>query len=83
MRDYLRTHPSEAAAYSTLKHRLAEQFPNDRERYVVGKTDFILSILEQSGSRLKSWIQSGVRIRCNACFWQLALSMRAFNFAVG
>jgi hypothetical protein len=28
---------------------LAEQFPNDRERYVVGQTDFILSILEQRG----------------------------------
>jgi GrpB-like predicted nucleotidyltransferase (UPF0157 family) len=49
VRDYLRTHPSEAAVYSKLKKRLAERFPNERERYVESKTDFILSILEQCG----------------------------------
>ena len=30
VRDYLRTHPSEAVAYSTLKKRLAERFPKQR-----------------------------------------------------
>jgi GrpB-like predicted nucleotidyltransferase (UPF0157 family) len=49
VRDYLRTHPSEAAVYSKLKKRLAERFPNERDRYVESKTDFILSILEQCG----------------------------------
>jgi GrpB-like predicted nucleotidyltransferase (UPF0157 family) len=49
VRDYLRTHPSEAAVYSKLKKRLAERFPNERERYVESKTNFILSILEQCG----------------------------------
>ena len=49
VRDYLRTHPSEAAVYSKLKKQLAQQFPTERERYVEGKTDFILSILEQCG----------------------------------
>jgi GrpB-like predicted nucleotidyltransferase (UPF0157 family) len=49
VRDYLRTHPSEAAVYSKLKKRLAARFPNERERYVESKTDFILSILEQCG----------------------------------
>jgi len=49
VRDYLRTHPSEAVAYSTLKKRLAERFPNEREHYVEGKTDFIVSILQQCG----------------------------------
>jgi GrpB-like predicted nucleotidyltransferase (UPF0157 family) len=49
VRDYLRTHPSEAVAYSTLKRRLVGQFPSDKERYQQGKTDLILSILRQSG----------------------------------
>ena len=49
VRDYLRTHPSEAAVYSKLKKQLAQQFPTERECYVESKTDFILSILEQCG----------------------------------
>jgi len=49
VRDYLRNHRSEAEAYSSLKKRLAERFPHERERYVQGKTGFILSILEQCG----------------------------------
>jgi GrpB-like predicted nucleotidyltransferase (UPF0157 family) len=49
VRDYLRTHPSEALAYSGLKKKLAKRFPYDRERYVEGKTDFILAILDQCG----------------------------------
>jgi GrpB-like predicted nucleotidyltransferase (UPF0157 family) len=53
VRDYLRTHPSDVAAYSKLKKRLAERFPNERARYVEGKTDFILSILEQCGFSTK------------------------------
>jgi GrpB-like predicted nucleotidyltransferase (UPF0157 family) len=47
VRDYLRTHPSDAVAYSTLKRRLAREFSNARESYVEAKTDFILSILER------------------------------------
>jgi GrpB-like predicted nucleotidyltransferase (UPF0157 family) len=46
VRDYLRTHPSEALAYSNLKKRLAKRFVNERERYVEAKTKFILSILK-------------------------------------
>jgi GrpB-like predicted nucleotidyltransferase (UPF0157 family) len=48
VRDYLRAHPLEAAAYSALKKRLAERFRNERERYQEGKTEFVLSILRQS-----------------------------------
>jgi len=53
VRDYLRTHASEAKVYSTLKKRLAEQHPNEREPYVQGKTNFLLSILEQCGFSAK------------------------------
>ncbi len=49
VRGYLRTHASEAVAYSNLKKQLAERFPRDRERYVDGKTNFIVSILQQCG----------------------------------
>jgi hypothetical protein len=49
LREYLRTHPSDAAAYSALKKTLANQNLNERSRYSEGKTDFILSILERCG----------------------------------
>jgi GrpB-like predicted nucleotidyltransferase (UPF0157 family) len=53
VRDYLRAHPSDAAAYSTLKTELAKRFANERERYNEAKTDFILSILERCGFSAK------------------------------
>lgn len=46
-RDHLRAHPGDAAAYSMLKKQLAEVCGGDIDRYVEGKTDFILSILAQ------------------------------------
>lgn len=48
VRDYLHAHPEAVQAYSELKFRLASTFTNDIDRYVDGKTDFILSILRQS-----------------------------------
>lgn len=44
-RDHLRGHPGDAAAYADLKLELADRFSDDRERYVEGKTAFVLSIL--------------------------------------
>jgi GrpB-like predicted nucleotidyltransferase (UPF0157 family) len=40
-RDYLITHPEDAAAYGTLKEELAERFRLDRASYTEAKTDFI------------------------------------------
>jgi GrpB-like predicted nucleotidyltransferase (UPF0157 family) len=48
-RDHLRTHRSDVVAYSSLKKQLSERFAHDINRYVEGKTDFILSILAQYG----------------------------------
>jgi GrpB-like predicted nucleotidyltransferase (UPF0157 family) len=45
-RDYLREHDDVARAYGELKRTLADQFPNDREAYVNGKTEFIRSVVE-------------------------------------
>lgn len=43
-RDYLIAHPDEAQAYSSLKEKLAKQFPTDIEGYLEGKSGFIAEI---------------------------------------
>ena len=45
LRDYLRANPQAVQGYGELKKRLAQQFPQDIEAYIDGKTDFILRIL--------------------------------------
>lgn len=47
VRDYLRADPVAREAYGELKKRLAVAFPTDIDRYVDGKTDLILTILQQ------------------------------------
>jgi GrpB-like predicted nucleotidyltransferase (UPF0157 family) len=47
LRDHLRAHPSDVVAYSSLKKQLAERYAGQINRYIAGKTDFILSILAQ------------------------------------
>jgi GrpB-like predicted nucleotidyltransferase (UPF0157 family) len=49
LRDHLRLHPEVAAAYATLKRRLAAACRDDRPAYSAAKTDFILGILEAQG----------------------------------
>jgi GrpB-like predicted nucleotidyltransferase (UPF0157 family) len=49
LRDHLRGHPEAVAEYSNLKARLAEQFPNDIDAYVDGKTDLIVRMLAEAG----------------------------------
>jgi GrpB-like predicted nucleotidyltransferase (UPF0157 family) len=49
VRDHLRSHPADAAAYADLKRGLAGEFPLDRSSYVAGKTGFIIAILERYG----------------------------------
>ena len=48
-RDYLRANPKTAAEYGRLKMTLAEIYPYDIDRYVDGKTDFIIAVLEKTG----------------------------------
>lgn len=47
LRDHLRKYPDDRDKYSKLKQELAVKFPNDIDSYIDGKTDFILSILNQ------------------------------------
>jgi GrpB-like predicted nucleotidyltransferase (UPF0157 family) len=49
VRDYLRAHPETAHEYGELKKRLAQEFPNDIESYVDGKTNLMLKVLREQG----------------------------------
>jgi GrpB-like predicted nucleotidyltransferase (UPF0157 family) len=53
-RDYLIKNPSTAIEYSELKRRLSVSFTNDREKYTLGKTDFIKDILKRAEEELKN-----------------------------
>ena len=57
-RDYLRSHPSEAAAYSTLKSQLASAHGPDKAAYQAGKAEFIAR-MEKSAD--KEWQKRGPR----------------------
>ncbi|AJD89790.1 hypothetical protein JMA_04730 [Jeotgalibacillus malaysiensis] len=41
VRDYLRAHPDEAAAYGALKQRLVQAYQGDHEAYINGKDQFV------------------------------------------
>lgn len=49
LRDYLRANPDGVTSYGLLKRQLAEQFPDDIDSYIEGKTAFILEILRGLG----------------------------------
>jgi GrpB-like predicted nucleotidyltransferase (UPF0157 family) len=48
LRDFLRTHPAQAAEYSGLKHRLAVLLATDRLAYGAGKAEMIGNLLRQA-----------------------------------
>ena len=45
MRDYLNCHKADASAYSELKQKIAQQYPNNRIKYTDMKSSFINDIL--------------------------------------
>ena len=49
IRDYLRRNSAAVRTYSMLKKQLAETFPTDMDRYIHGKTNFLVGILRESG----------------------------------
>ena len=49
VRDYLCANPEATARYGALKKQLADRFPDDIDRYVLGKTDFVLDVLRRAG----------------------------------
>jgi GrpB-like predicted nucleotidyltransferase (UPF0157 family) len=52
-RDYLRGHAADAAAYASLKRRLAGQFPYDRAAYASAKVPFFWEVIR----RADEWAQ--------------------------
>ncbi len=50
-RDYLRADPEEARHYAELKRNLAARFPDDREAYTNGKTDYIYGVMQKARTR--------------------------------
>lgn len=51
-RDYMRTHPIPAQNYARLKEELARQYPDDMEKYIAGKNNFVK---KQEENALKWW----------------------------
>jgi GrpB-like predicted nucleotidyltransferase (UPF0157 family) len=47
-RDYLRYHPDDAARYTDLKYRLAEQYRDNRLAYTNAKSPFIWEIMQKA-----------------------------------
>ena len=47
-RDWLRTHPEDAAAYEALKRRLAVEANGDWKFYTGGKVEFVAGIVEKA-----------------------------------
>jgi GrpB-like predicted nucleotidyltransferase (UPF0157 family) len=47
-RDHLRTHAHDLQRYETLKQALSTVYPNDRDSYTKGKSDFIASIVRKA-----------------------------------
>ncbi len=56
VRDFLRTHPDEAADYGALKGRLVADHPEDRLAYIEGKEAFMASL----EARALSWTPGSV-----------------------
>ena len=50
-RDVLRADPEEAQRYERLKQQLAAEFPDDREAYTNGKTDYIYGVMLHAQTR--------------------------------
>lgn len=52
LRNYLRTHPIDAAQYGELKRSLALRFRDDREAYLAGKSEFVTTLTSRALSQL-------------------------------
>lgn len=48
-RDWLRSHPEDAAEYGRVKLAAAERFPEDIDAYIEAKSDFILQVYQKVG----------------------------------
>ena len=49
LRNHLRSHPESLKRYGSLKMKLAQEFPNDIDSYISGKTSYITELLSIGG----------------------------------
>ncbi len=49
IRDHLRAHPGDVAAYGELKKQLAADYPDDVDSYCTAKTRFLIGLLARCG----------------------------------
>ncbi len=49
LRDFLRTHPTEAAEYGELKQKLARSYPDQVDSYCAGKSELLARFLTRAG----------------------------------
>lgn len=49
IRDHLRANPDAVVEYGALKKRLADEYPDDIDGYIEGKTAFLVGILRKAG----------------------------------
>jgi GrpB-like predicted nucleotidyltransferase (UPF0157 family) len=61
LRDFLRSHPAEAARYAQLKYSLAAMLPVDRTAYAEGKAEMIGQFLRQARARVHRGTAPGYR----------------------
>ena len=55
VRDFLRSHPDEAARYAALKREVAARHPQDRLAYIDGKDEYVTAL----EARAVGWARSG------------------------
>jgi GrpB-like predicted nucleotidyltransferase (UPF0157 family) len=58
LRDYLRSHPDEVAAYSQLKWSLLAKVGNDRAAYIRGKDDFMQKLIRRAAAAAAAQLQN-------------------------
>jgi GrpB-like predicted nucleotidyltransferase (UPF0157 family) len=63
VRDYLRAHREEAAAYEALKRRLVTRHPEERLAYIEGKAPFVRQLEERALGWSKSSSEARLRAR--------------------
>ncbi len=70
-RDWLRSHPEDAAEYSRVKRAAAERFPENIDAYIEAKSDFILQVYQKAGLtsylKIKMKFKRFRRRRANCC----------------
>ena len=75
VRDYLRCHPKDAAAYGALKTRLAAEFTYDNDGYCDGKEAFVKELEQKALAWRKDQERQGQYMSIGMCFGVAAGSL--------